>query len=288
MVLHLLLTVAAGACLAVDGDHILMRDLAAAIPAFSAADASESIGFSPFPGSQRRFSAGEVSRLAASHNVNAEPESVCFERKLETLTRERLLSALREALPAGAQIDLIDFSHVRIPLGRLEFPADSFVSRSGASPRDAAIWRGRVKYDAAQSVPVWAKARVWLSRIGAVAACDLLPGKPIDAANIHMMTVDTGPFAEAPLSSVGDTMGLAPRRMIRAGQPIPRSLLEAPPEVLRGEMVGIEARYGAAFLKFEVRAEASGRVGDSIQVRNVESGKIVRARVVRKGWVAVE
>jgi len=37
-----------------------------------------------------------------------------------------------------------------------------------------------------------------------------------------------------------------------------------------------------------VRAEASGKVGDLIPVRNVESGKTFRARVVRKGWVAVE
>jgi len=53
-------------------------------------------------------------------------------------------------------------------------------------------------------------------------------------------------------------------------------------------MVGIEARYGAAFVKFEVRAEASGRAGDSIAVRNVDSGKTFRARVLRKGWVGVE
>jgi flagella basal body P-ring formation protein FlgA len=56
----------------------------------------------------------------------------------------------------------------------------------------------------------------------------------------------------------------------------------------RQATVGIEAHAGAAFLKYEVRAEASGRVGDSIQVRNLESGKTFRARVVRKGWVAVE
>ena len=53
-------------------------------------------------------------------------------------------------------------------------------------------------------------------------------------------------------------------------------------------MVGIEAHVGAASLKFEVRAEASGRAGDFVPVRNVDSGKTFRARVVRKGWVAVE
>ena len=36
------------------------------------------------------------------------------------------------------------------------------------------------------------------------------------------------------------------------------------------------------------RAEAAGRVGDFIPLRNMESGKTFRARVVRKGFVAVE
>jgi flagella basal body P-ring formation protein FlgA len=57
---------------------------------------------------------------------------------------------------------------------------------------------------------------------------------------------------------------------------------------MRGEMVGVEASYGAAFLKYEVRAETSGHVGEMVGVRNVESGKTFRAKVIRQGWVAVE
>jgi len=41
-------------------------------------------------------------------------------------------------------------------------------------------------------------------------------------------------------------------------------------------------------VKFEVRAEGSGRAGDVVAVRNVDSGKTFRARILRKGWVAVE
>jgi len=53
-------------------------------------------------------------------------------------------------------------------------------------------------------------------------------------------------------------------------------------------MVGVEAHYGAASVRFEGRAESPGRIGDRIPVRNMESGKTFRARVVRKGLVAVE
>jgi len=52
--------------------------------------------------------------------------------------------------------------------------------------------------------------------------------------------------------------------------------------------VGVEAHVGATFLKFEVRAETSGRAGQVVRVRNVESGKLFQARVLRKGWVGVD
>ncbi len=50
----------------------------------------------------------------------------------------------------------------------------------------------------------------------------------------------------------------------------------------------MEAHVGGALLKFRVRAEQAGRTGDAIAVRNIESGKTFQARIVRKGWVAVE
>ncbi len=154
--------------------------------------------------------------------------------------------------------------------------------------REPVIWRGRVKYTASQSVPLWAKARIWISRARLIAAQDLPAGIPIEAHQIRIESVDTGPFSDSAPTSPGDVAGMTPRRRILSGQVISRSALEASREVARGEMVGVEARYGAASLHFEGRAEAAGRVGDQIPVRNMESGKTFRARVLRKGFVAVE
>lgn len=289
MAWHLLLGLAASACLPVEGDRILMRDLAAAIPAFAIVDAEERVGFTPVPGSQRRFSAGELSRLAARHSIAVEMLApVCFERTVETLTEERLLTTLREALPGNAHLEIVDFSRVRIPSGELEFLRDGLTPAPVASPRAPVLWRGRLKYAATQSMPVWVKARVWVSRQTVVAVRDLAIGKPIEVAEIRLGVVDVSPFSEAAASSIQEVAGFAPRLAIRGGQAIPRSVLESPAEVIRGEMVGVEALYGAAFLKYEVRAEASGRVGEAIPVRNLKSGKTFRARVIRKGWVAVE
>jgi flagella basal body P-ring formation protein FlgA len=286
MMLPLLLAIAA--CLPVEGDRILMGDLASALPAFSGLPADESIGFAPAPGAQRRFSPGELDRLAARKGIAVETEPVCFERKMEVLTEEKILDALRESLPDGAQLRLIEFSQGSVPKGALEFPRTGLTAARPGLPRGAVIWRGRVKYSARQSVSVWAKVAVWIARPSVMAIHDLPAGKPIQADQIRIETIDAGPFTGSMPVSKDEMAGLAPRRPIRAGQVISRAILEAPAEVTRGEMVGVEAHYGAAFLKSEARAEASGRVGDSVAVRNVESGRTFRAHVLRKGWVAVE
>jgi flagella basal body P-ring formation protein FlgA len=273
------------ACFPVEGDRIVMGDLARVIPAFSQSDPNESIGFAPAPGAQRRFSARELSRLAAGKGVTVTSEPVCFERKLQEITLDSFLIALRESLPREAELELIDFSRARVPNGVLEFPRSGLTRPHGREP---AIWRGRIKYDAAQSVPVWAKVRVWTSRPTVVAVVNLPAGKPIESSQLRLDTTDADPFTNAGPLTIETVAGRAPRRPIRAGEVIPAAALKTPADVIRGETVGIEARYGAAFLKFEVRAEASGRAGDAIPVRNIESGKTFRARILRKGWVRVE
>jgi flagella basal body P-ring formation protein FlgA len=288
MALHLLVGLAIGACFPVTGERILMRDLITAVPAFAVADAEQIIGFAPTPGVQRRFSAGELSRLAAGNGVVIETAGVCFERKLTPLTKERVMVGLRASLPASAELELLEFSHVRIPEGAVEFSRSGLPPARLDSPRDPVIWRGSVKYAAAQSMPVWAKVRVWISIPSVFAVQDLPPGKAIEPEQIRMGNIDSGPYSKGESLTAEQAVGLAPRRPIRAGQPIPRSAVEMPLLVEQGEMVGLEARVGGAFLKSKVRAQGSGRAGDTISVRNVESGKTFQARIIRKDWVALE
>ena len=282
------LLLAVGACLPVEADRITMGDLAAAVPAFLGLNAQEPVGFAPAPGAQRRFLPAELDRLAARKGVAIQAGPVCFERKMETLTKDRVMAALRESLPEGSHMELIDFSQAQIPKGLLEFPRGGLTPARVGSPREAVIWRGRVKYTASQSVPVWAKTRTWISRECILATQDLPVGKPIEGHQIRVESVDAGPFSDTAPISAGDVAGLAPRRRILSGQVIPRSALESPADISRGEMVGVQAHYGATSLEFKARAEAAGRVGDFIPLRNMESGKTFRARVVRKGFVAVE
>ena len=192
---HLLLAISA--CLPVEGDRIRIRDLAAAIPAFAGHDEQESIAFAPAPGAQRRFSAGELSRLAARKNISTPIEPVCFERKLAPLTKEQVLTALRLSLPNDAELELIGFQRCAgSRQGRSNFPHRVDPRASTASPREPVVWKGRVTLCDRPQRNGLGQSRVWISRPTAVAAENLKTGKPIGEGQIRIEAVDSPPFLE--------------------------------------------------------------------------------------------
>jgi flagella basal body P-ring formation protein FlgA len=58
-------------------------------------------------------------------------------------------------------------------------------------------------------------------------------------------------------------------------------------DVERGDKIAIEVSSGGARLTFDAMAESSGHAGDSIMVRNPESGRLFRAKVEGKGRASV-
>ncbi len=69
-----------------------------------------------------------------------------------------------------------------------------------------------------------------------------------------------------------------PRRQVQSHRPR---------EVRAGERVSVEVRAGAAHLSIEAIAETSGRPGESVTLRNVESGRKFRAIVAGPGMARI-
>jgi hypothetical protein len=136
------------ACVAVGGERIRVADVAAAVEEFRAAPAEETVAFTPAPGARRVFSPGELKALATRFQIDyAAGAPVCFERKTEPLSRERVLDAVRKAAASDA-VELIEFSRNRVPAGTLEF-----------TPGRGELWSGRLRYSGNRTVPVWARVR---------------------------------------------------------------------------------------------------------------------------------
>ena len=292
MIMLLLLgtaSVLGAACLPIEGDRILGKDLAAAHPAFSALAPEQPFGYAPAPGARRVFRRLELERLAGRQGLSLEPvPEICFERVLEPLRTERILEVMRTALPPGeARLELLDFSRHPVPRGELKFPWSGLRATAAAGSDSGRLWRGHVKYSGNRTAPVWARVKISTLTARVVAARNLPAGRPIEAAELRVESGDEFPFGEPSLNSFEHAVGRLPRRLIRAGQPVRASLLLLPKEIERGDQVAVEVSSGGAQLRFNARAESGGHTGDAILVKNPVSRRNFRARVEKKGKVVL-
>jgi flagella basal body P-ring formation protein FlgA len=123
-----------------------------------------------------------------------------------------------------------------------------------------------------------------VSAMVVVAQADVPAGRELQAADL---TLDRRDVTHTP-DAVSDTeavLGQASRRALRQGQVVLRPWLLAPTLVKRGDAVQIVA--GADPVRVSTAGEAleTGRRNEVVRVRNVTTGRIVRARVVDAGVV---
>lgn len=274
---------AVAACLPVDAarERITAADLARALPEWSQAAPDAEIGYAPAPGVVRVLRAPELRRLAERFGITAESaRDVCFERASAPVAAERMLAAMRERLPE-AHIKILETSRAAAPAGEIEFPLSGLRGD---------YWYGRITYGAGHRFVIWARVAVTRTVKRAVALADLLPGKPIDAAQLKVEIREEAPVqgAQPDASSSGEFAGCIPRRRIPAGTVVRKEWLDPPQVVQRGQLVKIEVVVGAARLAAEGVAEASGALGQVIAVRNPDSQRRFRARVEAAGRVSVK
>jgi flagella basal body P-ring formation protein FlgA len=270
-------------CLAVSAgsDRILAGDLAARFPEWAAVPPETPLALAPAPGVQRVLRVLELRRLAERWSLSPVPgREICVTRPVAVFAAPRLLAAMQKEFPAG-HIELLDFSRQPAPEGALAFPLSGL--RQGPA---GGYWSGYVTYGGNRRFTLWARVKVTAAVARVVAAQDLKPGSPLDAALLRMETREEIPAAGFP-TSVEEVAGKVPRRAIARGTALRAEWLEPAKVVLRGETVRVEAVRGGARLELECVAEASGAIGDTIPILNPVSQRRFPARVESKGRVVV-
>ena len=277
-------------CLTIEGDAILARHLALALPEFSALPPDTKIGYAPIPGVRRFFHAPELRRIAQAHHL-AFPTAgaVCFEHAMERLQPEAVSQAMRQALgQPDAHIEIQELSRYPVPHGQVAF--DRSTLPAAPSPENAAVpqlWRGAVEYGGGRRFAIWARARILVRSVRIVAAEDLAAGRPIDARQVRVEEYDAPPSNQPSPPALDKVIGKLPRQAIKASATITTLQLEEPKDIERGDLVEVEVRSGGARLALEGRALADGRKGDMIPVRNTANAKSFSARVEEKGRVVL-
>ena len=271
------------------GDRITAADLAAAEPGFSALPPDTPVGYAPAPGIPRILGLAELARLARRNGLSFEPQAqICVERPVAPLAPAALLEAIQSSLGMPeVRIEIVDQSRYPVPRGTLEFPRTGLVSPAPSQPRAAALWRGSIRYAENRRFAIWAKVRI-LVRSQRVIADQALPARqPIEAAQLRLESYEGFPLRMPALDSIDQAVGRVPRRSMARGAVLSAAELEQPYEVSRGDAVRVGVSSGDARLELDGRAEASGRRGQTIPVRNPANGKTFPARVEGAGRVEV-
>ncbi|MFN0170783.1 MAG: flagellar basal body P-ring formation chaperone FlgA [Bryobacteraceae bacterium] len=268
---------ASGACLELSKDRIEGRDLG--IPALR--NDLSMVGFTPSPGIVRRIPAARLARLLQRAGVSAEgAEGVCVVRAGRKVTREAVVLALRRAVgDPDVSIELVSFPDISAPDGVIEFSRAALVRQRGAQPDH---WRGQFRYGAGRSLPFWADVHLAVDRKVAIAKRDLDAGAHLSAADVRTETIRVHPFT-SPQAGLAALAGSVARKRIRAGAVIERDHVCTPFDVNRGDRVRVEVKAGMTVLTLDATAEAGGRAGEKLWVRNAANGRRIQVRITGKG-----
>jgi flagella basal body P-ring formation protein FlgA len=184
-----------------------------------------------------------------------------------------------------ARIEILEYSRYPVPLGSLEFPLAGLPAAGAKS--GPVTWKGRVRYAGRRSFAVWAQVNVAITENRVVTGRDLLPGRPVEPDQLNIEPYEGLPARTPAARSLEQVVGRVPRRLIRAGSPVWIGHLEDAPDVRRGDTINIEVQSGATRLTALGLAETPGRLGETVTVRNPQSGGTFSARVSGKGKAVV-
>jgi flagella basal body P-ring formation protein FlgA len=279
-----------GECIRVNGAKITVSELAPAVPALSALDPEAVVGYTPLPGVQRTLSSRELLVFLRQHG--SEPQaaipSLCVERAVQPIERADVTVALTGALNIpDARLELLDFSNQPVPPGHLEFSRGGLNRPPPDAPDTPVVWRGRWVYDGDRTLAVWAKVKITVQRTAVVAAERIPAGSTIRLEQLKVSQTVQFPFSDSPLDSPMQVTDRTARQSIPEGQRIVRAFLAEPKLVLQGERVHVRVVDGLATLSLDAIAQSTGSKGDTVLMRNPESGKSFRGVVEDKGTVIV-
>ena len=274
----------AAECTPVHGPRILGRDLNLVHPGLVSVKDDEVIATTPEPGLERRLTAFEERHFGVAL------AGLCFCRATALLKVADLEKALRSVLAGrAATVEVIDFSRVPVPEGSIQFTLSGITKPSQAGSESSPVmWRGRLVYDTARSIPIWVQARILEKRRWVESVMSLSRGVIVSPEQLAQKTGDRFPLAVVSVGDPAAFVGRIPRRTIPAGRTLTSEMFDDPPLISRGESVTVEVLSGTVSLTYEARAETGGKLNDFILVRDNESGRKNQARVAAKGKVVVD
>jgi len=150
---------------------------------------------------------------------------------------------------------------------------------------------GRLSVRVRCPLPAWtlllpAKVSVWQQVLAA--RYPLKRGQRIEQADVTWVERDIGALPQGWISDSRLLQGQQLTRRLSAGQLLLSSQLKAAQLIAAGEPVQILSQNGGIRVQMQGEALSGGGLGQLIRVRNLSSGRVLRARVAAPGQVEAQ
>jgi flagella basal body P-ring formation protein FlgA len=286
----------------IDGDEVLLGRIAV----IEGSDArwirqleNIVVGRAPLPGKTRQYDRRYLEmRLKQSHvdlstvvlevpqNIEVARSAVIIEEKeLKQMVSDFILRNISQGNKTFRIKEIRVPQRVILPKGRVAYQV--------AAPHNGELM-GKCSIAVDFSVNAQPQKKVWATAtieiLGPVVmTCKPLGRhKPITEDDIKLQTMDLSDLPRDVITDPAAVLGKRTRRAIGALTPLRADLIELPPLVKRGDLVVIIAEANGLKITTLGQVKKKGRLGERIPVVNIDSKKILYARVIDANTVKVD
>lgn len=256
------------------------------------------LGYAPDVGAVRELSRERITMAIAAagfakQTIKLEAPSIALVRRAAQVVDHALIQeAVENAALAGlradgatARLSRLDVpSLLEVPSGTVEVRAQVGGVKNLFAPFIVSIEchvDGRVARRFSATAQVEAFAPVL------VAASDMAANTRLRPENVRL---EVRRLEHAPATYLRDIerlRGLSTQHTVMHGEPVTTDALVAEIIIKPGDAVRIVGDSGALNIAVAGEARAAGRIGDRIQVKNIQSGALLQATVIDEGLVRV-
>lgn len=257
------------------------------------------IGKAPSPGRMRQYDKPYLEMRLKQQQVDLAaiilevPQPVEVVRSHVTVEEEEIKQIVSEFILGNISQDhkTARIKEIRVPesvilpKGRIAYKVAAARGSELAGKCSIAI---DFSVDGQSQKTVWTAATIEILGPVVVTSKPLGRFQPITEDDIDLQTMDLSDLSGDIISDPVAVLGKRTRRAIGAQTPLRADLVELPPLVKRGDLVTIIAESNGLKITTLGQVKKKGRLGERIPVINVDSKKMVYARVIDSKTVKVD
>ena len=257
------------------------------------------IGKAPLPGKSRLYDESYLKMRMKQYHIDLAavileaPESIEVSRGCIKIPRQKI-----EEIVSGFLLQNIPRENKNIRIKEIQVPEEVILSKGQVSYKvttaDNQPLKGKcsiaIEFTVNGSLQkkIWAIATIEVLGPVVVTRKPLGRYKPIGEDDIELKTMDLSDLPEDVITDPEAILGKRTRRAIGAQVPLRPDSVELPPLVKRGDLVVIIAESRGLKVTTRGQVKKKGRLGEQIPVVNLDSNKVLYARVIDANTVRVD